>query len=252
MTPATTPSPDPRPIDTTSAGVRLPRRIALLHRSSPAQYIREEDKMVMTYPHFVVRELVALEILLIGLALLAIFFDAPLESLANPNKTPNPAKAPWYFLGLQELLHYFPPVVAGVLVPALAVIALVAIPYFRVNMEREPLWQRRTPERLSIFLVASALCAGILAAFHCYILVVPLVIFAAVMASLYVPPDRGLWRALAGWTAQSRLSARIHARLSGCSLAVWLMSWFVAAVVVLTVTGSLFRGPGWSLVWPWK
>jgi menaquinol-cytochrome c reductase cytochrome b/c subunit len=248
MTPTTTPSPDPRQVDTTANAVRLPRRIALLHRSSPAQFVREEDKMVMTYPHLVVRELVALEILLIGLGLLAILFDAPLESLANPNKTPNPAKAPWYFLGLQELLHYFPPVVAGVLVPALAVIALVAIPYFRVNMEREPLWQRRTPERLSIFLASSALCAAILAVFHCYILVVPLVIFAAVMASLYVPPDRGLWKAL----AQSQLAARVHARLSGCSLAVWLMSWFLTAVFVLTVTGSLFRGAGWSLVWPWK
>jgi len=208
--------------------------------------------MVMTFPQLVVREAIALEILLIGLGLLAIFFDAPLESLANPNKTPNPAKAPWYFLGLQELLHYFPPVVAGVLVPTLAVIALVAIPYFRVNMERDPLWQRRTPERLAIFLAASTLCAGILVAFHCYILAVPLLIFAAVMASLYVPPDRGLWKALRAWTAQSQLSARVYARLSRCSLAVWLMSWFLTAVFVLTVTGSLFRGPGWSLVLPWK
>ena len=53
-------------------------------------------------------------------------WDAPLEELANPLQTPNPAKAPWYFLGLQELLHYFPPVVAGVLIPALVVLALIA------------------------------------------------------------------------------------------------------------------------------
>jgi menaquinol-cytochrome c reductase cytochrome b/c subunit len=248
----TQPAHTPQRADASPNAARLPRRIALIHRSSPAQYVREEDQMVMTFPNLVVREAIALEILLIGLGLLAIFFDAPLESLANPNKTPNPAKAPWYFLGLQELLHYFPPVVAGVLVPTLAVIALVAIPYFRVNMEREPLWQRRTPKRLAIFLSASAICAGILAVFHCYILAVPLVIFAAVMASLYVPADRGLWKALDKWTASSGGAARVYAKLSVCSLAVWLMSWFLTAVVVLTVTGSLFRGPGWSFVWPWK
>jgi menaquinol-cytochrome c reductase cytochrome b/c subunit len=48
---------------------------------------------------------------------ISLIWDAPLEQLADPMHTPNPAKAPWYFLGLQELLHYFPPVVAGVLIP---------------------------------------------------------------------------------------------------------------------------------------
>jgi len=244
--------PTPLEIDTTGKAARLPRRIALISRHSPARYVTEDEKMVMTFPHLVVRELIALEILLVGLGLLSIFYDAPLESIANPNKTPNPAKAPWYFLGLQELLHYFPPVVAGVLVPALVVIALVAIPYFRVNMERQPLWYRRGSARLLALLAVSALFAGILAGFRCYILAVPVVLFAAVMASLYWPANRGLWGALAHWTPRSRFFERTHERLSVCSLAVWLMSWFLVAVVVLTVTGSLFRGPGWSLVWPWR
>jgi hypothetical protein len=245
-------TPTLRPVDTTANGVRLPRRIALIHRSSPAQFISEEEKMVMTFPHLIVREVIALEILMIGLGLLSIFYNAPLESLANPNKTPNPAKAPWYFLGLQELLHYFPPVVAGVLVPTLTVIALVAIPYFRVNMERQPLWHNRTPTRLVIFVAVAALFMGILVAFHCYILAVPMALFAALMASLYFPPDRGLWKALIHRMPGSRFFARAHEWLSTRSLAVWLMSWFVAGVVLLTIAGSLFRGPGWSFVWPWQ
>ncbi len=65
--------------------------------------------------------------------------------------TPNPAKAPWYFLGLQELLHYFPPVVAGVLIPGLVVMALIIIPYFNINVEAEGLWLRDKAKRLRIF-----------------------------------------------------------------------------------------------------
>ena len=252
MTPVTNPPPNLQHVDTTANAVRLPRRIALIHRSVPAQYVSEEDKMVMTYPHLVVREAIALEILMVALGLLAVFFNAPLESLANPNKTPNPAKAPWYFLGLQELLHYFPPIVAGVLVPTLAVIALVAIPYFRVNLDRQPLWHQRTPAKAFTFLAVCALFTGILVAFQCYLLAVPMALFAAVMVSLYPPPDRGLWKVLVERTPQSKFFTRAHAWLSELSLAVWLMSWFLTAVAALTITGSLFRGPGWSLVWPWK
>jgi menaquinol-cytochrome c reductase cytochrome b/c subunit len=244
--------PSPLQIETGAKAVRVPRRIALVHRSLPARFMTEEEKMVMTFPHLAMREAVALQILLIGLGLLSLFYDAPLESLANPNKTPNPAKAPWYFLGLQELLHYFPPVVAGVLIPALAVIALIAIPYFRVNMERPGLWRDRSPAKLITFIGVAALFAGVLAIFQCYILLVPTVIFATVMASLYTPPDRGFRRLLERWTPQSKFFARTYLWLSERSLAVWLMSWFLTAVVVLTLTGSLFRGPGWSLVWPWR
>jgi len=207
---------------------------------------------VMTFPHLVVREAVALEILVIGLGLLSLFYNAPLESLANPNKTPNPAKAPWYFLGLQELLHYFPPVVAGVLIPALAVIALVAIPYFRVNMERQALWSKRSRARLITFISAAAVSVGVLSLFHCYVLLVPAAAFALLMAALYLPPEHHFWRVLARRTPRSQFITRAYAWLSGRSLAVWLMSWFLAAVVVLTVTGSLFRGPGWSFQWPWQ
>ena len=82
-------------------------------------------------------------------------FNAPLEGLADPSHTPNPAKAPWYFLGLQEMLHYFPPVVAGVLVPGLVVMALIVIPYFKVNIEADGLFLKDRTKRLRIFYVVA-------------------------------------------------------------------------------------------------
>ena len=104
----------------------------------------------MTWPEALFRAAVAIEVLAIALVLLALFWDAPLEELADPMQTPNPAKAPWYFLGLQELLHYFPPVVAGVLIPTLVVVALIVIPYFNINIEAEGVWLRNKQRRLRI------------------------------------------------------------------------------------------------------
>jgi quinol-cytochrome oxidoreductase complex cytochrome b subunit len=69
---------------------------------------------------------------------LGIAFEAPLRELANPNVTPEPSKAPWYFVGLQELLAHFDPLVAGVLAPGILVAALVLLPYVDRNPSRRP------------------------------------------------------------------------------------------------------------------
>ena len=99
----------------------------------------------------------------IALVVVSLLFNAPLEGIADPSHTPNPAKAPWYFLGLQEMLHYFPPVVAGVLVPTLVVIALIVIPYFNINVEAEGVFLKDRKRRLLIFYVAAAaLCLFLL------------------------------------------------------------------------------------------
>lgn len=88
-----------------------------------------EDEMVFAWPHLLVRELIMLAIVSGALLILAFLFDAPLEEMANPNHPPNPAKAPWYFLGLQELVSYSA-FIGGVLIPGLIVVGLMAIPYF--------------------------------------------------------------------------------------------------------------------------
>ncbi len=91
-----------------------------------------QDK-VDAWPHLIAREFLAALLVLILLTGASIFRNAPLEEAANPNRTPNPSKAPWYFAGLQELLVYFDPWIAGVVLPGVIVVGLLAIPYIDPN-----------------------------------------------------------------------------------------------------------------------
>ena len=77
-------------------------------------------------------------VLLAGLVIFSTFVNAPLRELANPNLTPNPSKAPWYFLGLQELLRYFHPMVAGITIPTFILVGLAAVPYVDRNPSTKP------------------------------------------------------------------------------------------------------------------
>ena len=86
-----------------------------------------------TWPYLVRKEFLAAIICTIILIVWSILLDAPLEELSDPTMTPNPAKAPWYFLGLQEMLVYFDPWIAGVVFPTLIIIGLMAIPYVDFN-----------------------------------------------------------------------------------------------------------------------
>jgi quinol-cytochrome oxidoreductase complex cytochrome b subunit len=192
--------------------------------------------MVMTVPHLVVREVIAFMLMVVVLALLSLFFNAPLEWIANPEHTPNPAKAPWYFLGLQELLHYFPPIVAGVVLPSLAVVALIVIPYFRVNVKQENLWDEDRRRKLILVLSAAGVLSIVLLLYNVYAMLIPTVIVAAVMVT----------------PAFLRRSHGALSWLSSRPLSWWIMTWFVIMVIVLTAIGTLFRGPEWSWTWPWK
>ena len=98
------------------------RLLGVVDRESVTEEARPVDDTVFTWPHLLVRHVVvALGTAAVVLGL-AVSFSAPLRGLANPNLTPEPAKAPWYFAGLQELLSHFDPLVAGILVPAGAVL----------------------------------------------------------------------------------------------------------------------------------
>ncbi len=88
---------------------------------------------VHTWPYLVRAEFIAGSVMLLVLLIWSIAIDAPLEDPANPTKTPNPSKAPWYFLGLQEMLVYFDPWFAGVMAPTLIITGLMIIPYVDVN-----------------------------------------------------------------------------------------------------------------------
>ncbi|MBI4321915.1 MAG: cytochrome b N-terminal domain-containing protein [Chloroflexi bacterium] len=104
---------------------------------------KQPEDTEMTFPHLLVRELtyaLAATALLIGVAFA---IDAPLEELANPTKTPNPAKAPWYFLGLQEMVSWGNPFWGGVLAPGLMLVALLLLPYFDRTPEGVGVWFSR-------------------------------------------------------------------------------------------------------------
>lgn len=198
-----------------------------------------DEPMVMTMPHLLLREGIALVGISLFLAVLAIFVDAPLEEIANPQKTPNPAKAPWYFLGLQELLHYYPPIFSGVLLPGLVIIALVVIPYFDINLKREAFWRERTARKLQYLWLAVGILSAVFlftGAHPVWPIVIPLWFVALLMTLPAVRPQEA---GLITW-------------LGDRSLAFWIFLWFLLASTALTVIGTLFRGPGWEFTLPWR
>src|SRR3990172_3107613 len=91
------------------------------------------DREVHVWPYLMRIEFLAAIIVTLILMVWSITLDAPLEEPASPSKTPNPAKAPWYFLGLQEMLVYFDPWIAGVILPGLIIVGLMIIPYIDTN-----------------------------------------------------------------------------------------------------------------------
>jgi quinol---cytochrome c reductase cytochrome c subunit, bacillus type len=217
---------------------KSPVRVAFVTRRTSAQVKAHDESIVQSFPEVLFRAAIAVQILACILVVISLFFNAPLEGLADPSHTPNPAKAPWYFLGLQELLHYFPPVVAGVLVPTLVVLALIVIPYFNINIEAAGLFTKDRDRRIKIFATVAIVFCIFLLVFDVIVALVPTLITVALMAiAAATPPD----------------SPSVFRRsLAAKPLSFWIMSWFLFELVVLTAVGTLFRGPGWSWVWPWR
>lgn len=222
-------------LEDSSDAKKLPKRVAFIKMRTTARVRKEEEDLMMTVPHLVVREIIAFEILVIVLAVISLFFNAPLEWIANPEHTPNPAKAPWYFLGLQELLHYFPPIVAGVIIPMLAVAALIVIPYFRINQKHDGLWKEDRRRTLVTLLAVVGVLSLILFAYDVYAMLIPTLMMTGLAL---VPYFSSAEKGAVGW-------------LGSRPLAWWIMTWFVVVVVVLTAIGTLFRGPEWNWTWPW-
>jgi len=136
------------------------------------------------------------------------------------------------------MLHYFPPVVAGVLAPGLVVMALIVIPYFNINIEAEGFFLKDRERRLRIFGLVAIALSIFLFVFHVYAALVPTLVMAAFMA-------------LAAFSSPQSTSAS-RRYLATKPLSFWIMTWFLFELIVLTAIGIFFRGPGWAWVWPWK
>ncbi len=202
-------------------------------------------------PNLLLRE-IAVGLMLIAFVLvIAIFFEAPLGEPANPGLSPNPAKAPWYFVGLQELLLHFHPVFAVFVIPLVLAIAMLRVPYLRYDSDLSGNWFL-SPKGRRMAAVAAATA----------VLFTPLWIL---LDEFVVGPG--------GWLPGT--SALISNGLLPCAtLAVGVVAFYMLlnqhfkasknemvqalfvllafGFTILTVTGVWFRGAGMALVWPWQ
>ena len=202
---------------------------------------------VPTVPNLIVRELTVAAVLLAVLLLLAIFFDAPLHAPANPGLSPNPTKAPWYFAGLQELLLHFPPVLAVSVIPLLAGLVLLLIPFLTEQKDSAGLWFGSRRDRRAAM---SAAAAGV-------VITLLWVLFDEFGQTKGALPTGGL--------SLRRVTPLLFWLLGPLGFYFGLRRWFtlsrqgafqavfvllVSAFITLTVIGVGFRGPGMRLVWP--
>jgi quinol-cytochrome oxidoreductase complex cytochrome b subunit len=216
-----------------------------------------EDE-VMVWPSLVVVEAVSATVFLLILTVLSVLVSAPLTARANPNQTPNPSKAPWYFLNLQELLLHMDPGLAGVTIPTVALGLIAAIPY----IDRSP---------LGVGILGTSTKGRKIAGFAAVYTVI--VQIAAVYLdeqsdrtrfglSDFVTQDLGLPEffdvqvvpILFILGAIVVLMAMVQAifRPTRREMIIALFTGFVVSYIMLTAFGTSFRGEGQALVWPWQ
>jgi hypothetical protein len=206
---------------------------------------------VPTSPDLVVREGAVALAALAAVLLVAAVFEAPLLAQANPGMSPNPAKAPWYFMGLQELLVHLHPAFAVFVLPVLAAAALVALPFLPFGEKPSGAYfHSRNGARASR---AAAIAALVLT---------PLGVFAdealrhapAWQSFLPAAVRTGWLPLVLGCALLAALFFAVRGKYSATRLEATqaLFTFAVVAFVVLTITGSLFRGQGMALAWPWS
>lgn len=141
------------------------RLLALVKQDAVVRVQKEPDDTVMTWPHLLSIEFFAAAMMSIFLLLMAFLVNSPLEELANPFVTPAAAKAPWYLVGIQELLAYFHPTVAGALPILTIFIAIGAIPYIDRGPNGDGGSSRPADRKLGIVLFTMFAGAGLVITF---------------------------------------------------------------------------------------
>ena len=207
------------------------------------------DDTVFAFPVVLLLEI----LLLLGVTLLIFLFSlikqAPLETIANPLVTTDPAKAPWYFMGLQELLEHMHPVVAGVLIPTILVLFLMAIPYLDHAREHAGVWfssaRGKRIVKWTALYTAIAMPAYILLdnAFSVRELLrnsAPLWVGEALVPAVII-----------GAIVAVPAIILIVRRATMRELMLGLFTILFVSAIIFTVTGFFFRGPGFKLYWPW-
>jgi quinol-cytochrome oxidoreductase complex cytochrome b subunit len=211
----------------------------------------KDEPMVDTQPNLVAREFVVALVLLAFILAVSVIFDAPLRERANPSFSPNPAKAPWYFMGLQELLIHFHPFFAVVVFPLVIIIGSSWLPYIRLNDNNQGIWflseKGREAGKYSmisgfIFTLVFIMISELLPDPETIIPAVPSIVttglipFIIVVGTIYL-----FMRYLKGRYLLNK-SEYIQS----------LLIILVISYTVLSLTGIFFRGAGMKLVWPWQ
>lgn len=150
-------APAAAPVAAIPEGVRTQRLLTVVKAGAIQQIKKEPTDKVNVWPHLVAIEFVAIMVVTAALFVFSVFVDAPLLEFANFNAQPNPSKAPWYFLGLQELLAYFDPQVAGVVIPGFGLVGLVMVPYIDRNPSVRPSDRKLAIMIFTFFVIAAAI-----------------------------------------------------------------------------------------------
>jgi len=209
----------------------------------------DEENSVPSSPFLTTRLLLVTLATFAITLILALVFQAPLEAAANPEITPNPAKAPWYFLGLQELVGYSA-LMGGVIIPAIVVIGLAMIPFLDREQEGIGFWFTDSVGRrwgiigFVFGLVTTALCVA-------SSMLIPLrEVFAGIESQFFFDlfnPASLLLVLFAGFYFFVKKKAGTTR-----SAAIATFCAFIIAFILLTYMGTALRGPNWDFYWPWQ
>lgn len=208
------------------------------------------EDTVFSFPAVLLWEIILLLGVTLAIFLFSLVKQAPLEQIANPQVTTDPAKAPWYFVGLQELLEHMHPTMAGVIVPTVLVLFLVSLPYIDNSRKHAGVWfSTARGKRIAIW-------SGL------YALVIMPAFLALDNAFSLRETLRGV---VPGWVSQWLLPAIILAvfvllpimilrrrKASRREIMLSLFTIMLLSATVLTISGFLFRGPGFEMYWPWQ
>ncbi len=216
---------------------------------SPGEVQPEKPERAHTIPHLVTKELTVALILIASVMVFSLFSNAALKEMANPGMSPNPAKAPWYFQGFQELLLHFHPLFAVFIIPVTAILFLLLIPYFRYDSDPSgvPFVSIKGRRMAKVAALASLAVTPALILIDEF-----LVDFTTIMPGVPTWISNGLipFALLCGAVVGFYLlmKKRYGATKNESIQALFVL--LLVAFTILTITGTLFRGEGMSLTWP--
>ena len=189
-------------------------RVVFITKKTSAKVTGDVGPQVMAFPHLLVREAIALHGPRDRPGERGAVLGCPARTIGQPAADAQSRQgARGISWGLQELLHYFPPLVAGIIIPTLVVIALIVIPYFNVNIQGKPLWSEEGSERFWIFLAVTLVLTSVLVWTRAWTVLVPTDVIAGLMLYSYF--------------ASSRRGAPTG-YLPTRPLSWWVMTWFIS------------------------